>query len=183
MKVVKPALIVFFSLLTVFLLLFLIPGQFTANLEFSKTYGIEQPAQVAFRTLLNPLQFPAWIPYYKGIQPISGDLITPGSMNHIILDRSGKEIRVLQTISSMENNRLLSASYEWSGWIITNTLRIEGENPEVFMRVYAEVAASGILCRSMLFWGKKRIINDLDSMFSRLAALINRGGAANPFLR
>ncbi len=169
------------SALIVVLLIFILPGQVSGPLKYDRDFPIDHNEHTAFRVMLNPFQFKNWIPGYRGIRPVSGRISTPGSVNHIFLERNGREIMVTQLIRKIKTDTVFSALYEWKSWELDHVIQILPATEGSVLHVQAAVKTSGILTTSLLFWGRKQIRNEIDQMFTDLQTVINRANPSPPF--
>ncbi|MGC9471483.1 MAG: SRPBCC family protein, partial [Bacteroidales bacterium] len=117
--------------------------------------------------------FHQWIPGYKGVEPVAGELAAPGSINRLILERNGREIGLMQHLEVIDRPETLAAAYEFKTMQISTRVELVPTSGGCRMDVVAQLSARGWRGKAVLFWARKKIQNELLLVLDNLQHLIN----------
>ncbi|HDR89761.1 MAG TPA: SRPBCC family protein [Bacteroidetes bacterium] len=169
MKIIRYALPALF----LSVLLYVLPGQFYRQYSIHREINLHQPPDKVFNMMMNPFSFHQWIPGYKGIQPVAGELAAPGSINRLILERNGREIGLIQHLEVMDRPEILAATYEFKTMQISTRIELVPMPGGCRMDVVAHLSARGWTGKAVLFWTRKKIENELLLVLDNLQQLIS----------
>jgi hypothetical protein len=136
---------------------------------------MNQSIEKSFRTLINPFQFGKWIPGFRSIKPLTGDLTTPASKNVMLLNINDKDYNVIQTITKYEKNKTFGFDSEIPQIKVTTTIIMESMDGKTKMTVKMSFIPRDFLIRPILLFGRRRIVRTVDKVFDDLATLVESG--------
>lgn len=169
MKIIRyflPALLLLFLLLV-------LPGQFTREYTVNREITLHQPPEIVFNVMMNPFTFHNWMPGYKAIQPVSGELGASGSINRIMLERNGNEMDMLQHLESVNRPEILAAIYELKRMQMATHIELVPVYDGTRMIVALHLSAQGWWGKVVLFWTHRRMEKELTGVLESLQHFIN----------
>lgn len=164
-----------------FVFLYIVLAFAAPKIETTYNYTVKQPVDVAFKAMVNPFQFDNWIPGFKTIQPLTGNLVTVSSENIITLDYNEKEFHIFQKITAFDTNEKFACTLYNDRYDFQVSISLSGNGNETFMEVSLIATASSLFMRPLFFIGKSRIIKLFDGVFMDLATVMENRGTKGLF--
>lgn len=168
MKVLKY-IIAFILLLA---LIFVLTGVFVPTFTYTTSVQVEAPVEKVWEVFTDQTKLGNWMEGFKEIKTISGSPEEVGSKHELTIVQNGEEMKILETVTDVEQNRLYAFDLESD--FLNATTKITFEPLGEATRIVATnvVSGHGPLKKTLAFMFKSMMEETSQQQYNQFKKLV-----------
>lgn len=147
-------------------------GLFNRSIEFREDVYIEKPVKVVYFSMMNPMKMDEWVVGFKKMESLDGFLNGPGSRYLLTLEIGGKELTILEEVTSFNWKRDLGLKFDLGHMIMDMMIYYHEEGDGCRLEIEARVKGTGLIANSIISFGKPVIKRQLMRNFDELKSML-----------